>query len=199
MDTNEFDYYLVFAQSAPSVPAITLSDDSDYDDLDMIQEEIDADILEFEIDEPFPKKPVMVDFHDDGTIEVVSAKIYQALQSLNAKKMQLIPATIHDSRNDVTYDNYFYPHVYFRINCLNKEKSTYTIGVGGNVNTISKISLDTEVLSKIPLEERLAFRLGEMFTFQLFHKSVVDAIMATEPKGVRFVKVEDYHVGAAFD
>lgn len=194
---NKFEYYLPFAESIPSSPAIILSDDSELDDLDMIEERIDVDVLEFEIDEPFPKKPVMVDYHDDGVIEVVSEKIYQALSDLNIKNLQMIPATIHDSRNDVLYENYFYLHIYTRINCLAKE-SIYTTGPAGNVNSIDKLSLDANVLSKLPLEDRLVFRLGEMFTYQLFHQSVVNAIMATNPRGIRFVRVEDYHAGAAF-
>ena len=29
---------------------------------------------------------------------------------------------------------------------------------------------------------------------QIYHKSVVDAIMATNPQGVSFVKAENYHI-----
>jgi hypothetical protein len=59
--------------------------------------------------------------------------------------------------------------------------------------------LDTTTLSKIPLKDRLCFRLGELFTHQLFHKSIVEKITETNPTGIRFIKVEDYNVGSAFD
>jgi RPA family protein len=66
------------------------------------------------------------------------------------------------------------------------------------IETIDKMVLDTKILSKIPLESRRIFRLGELYTQELYHESVVEKIMAVDPTGIRFVRVEDYHTGAAF-
>jgi hypothetical protein len=195
---NDFEYYLIFAKEIPSSPAIGLTDEMDEDEI-MVEESIEVDIVTLEYDEPYPKKPVMVDFHDSGVIGAFSDKIYDVLAPMKIKGIQLIPATILDPRNNVVYDNYYFLHIYNYLKCLDKNKSIYTPDRVGGVASIDKMILDTNVLSKIPLEERLIFRLGEMYTHQLFHKSVVDKIMAANPEGIRFVKVEDFHMGSAFD
>jgi hypothetical protein len=64
--------------------------------------------------------------------------------------------------------------------------------LSGGSYSIDRFTLDKEVLGKIPLEERLIFRLEEDETMKLYHKSIVDAIMAVNPTGVQFTKVEDW-------
>ena len=199
MNTNEFNYYLLYAEAIPSSPAVVLGDEMDEDEI-VIEEPISdqIELIEMKFWEPYPKKPVMVDFHDDGTIGVVSKKIYNVLSPLNIKGIQLIPATIFDPKNKNTYEDYYFLHIYNYLECLDKDKSIYT-GSVDDIVIIKKMVLDTNVLSETPLEDRLIFRLGEMFTHQLFHETVVEKIMASSPRGLRFVKVEDFSMGSAFD
>ena len=199
MNTNEFKYYLLYAEAIPSSPAVVLGDEMDEDEI-VIEEPISdqIELIEMKFWEPYPKKPVMVDFHDDGTIGVVSKKIYNVLSPLNIKGIQLIPATIFDPKNKNTYEDYYFLHIYNYLECLDKDKSIYT-GSVDDIVIIKKMVLDTNVLSETPLEDRLIFRLGEMFTHQLFHETVVEKIMASSPQGLRFVKVENFNMGSAFD
>jgi hypothetical protein len=74
---------------------------------------------------------------------------------------------------------------------MDKEKSDFEEDDYGDYN-IESFQLDEKVLKKIPLEERLVFKLKEDGTIELYHRSVVDAIMATKPEGVMFTKVEDW-------
>ena len=200
MTTNEFNYYLLYAEAIPSSPAVILGDEMDEDEI-VIEEPISdqIELIEMKFWEPYPKKPVMVDFHDNGTIGVVSKKIYNVLSPLNIKGIELIPATIFDPKNKNTYEDYYFLHIYNYLECLDRDKAIYKIGSVGTILNIKKVVLDINVLSKIPLEDRLIFRLGEMFTHQLFHESVVEKIMASSPQGLRFVKVENFNMGSAFD
>lgn len=138
---NEFDYYLHFPIMGPSTPAVRQSMEWDSDiDLDLANEEPLGDDfgplpIVFEFDEPYPKKPDMVDcFYE----LVVSSKVHSVLESLNIDGIQLFPATIHDPKNKTSYDNYWYPHIHHHIECLDTEKSIYTKDVLDMVHEIKK-------------------------------------------------------------
>ncbi|GHU05796.1 hypothetical protein FACS1894158_09870 [Betaproteobacteria bacterium] len=195
---TEFDYYLIYATGTPNSPAVIFDDETDEDEV-MVEEPIDIELITMKFWEPYPKNPVMVDFHDNGVRGVLSKKIYETLSPMKIKGIQLIPATIFDPKNKNTYNDYYFLHIHNYLNCLDMNKAVCRISTVGTVRNIEKMVLDEKVLSKIPLEERLVFRLGELFTEQLFHKSIVDAIMAVNPQGLRFVKVEDFNSGSAFD
>ncbi|MHC6204037.1 imm11 family protein [Breznakiellaceae bacterium SP9] len=195
---NEFDYYLLFSGGIPNSPTVIFDDETDEDDV-MVEEPIDLELITMKFWEPYPKKPVMVDFHDGGGMGVVSQKIYEALSPMKIKGIQLILATIFDPKNKKTYGDYYFLHIHNYLECLDKDKSVYKASGVGTILYINKMVLDTTVLSKIPLEDRLIFHLGEMFTHQLFHKSIVDVIMAVNPEGIRFVNVTEYNAGSAFD
>lgn len=57
---------------------------------------------------------------------------------------------------------------------------------------IDSFNLNTDVLKEMPLEERLIFKLKAKGVMKLYHRSVLDAIMAINPEGVLFVKEEDW-------
>jgi hypothetical protein len=64
---------------------------------------------------------------------------------------------------------------------------------------LKKIVLDKEVLSGIPLEERLVYRSKEDSQFKLYHESVVEIIKSVNPTGMRFLNIEDWNPGSLFD
>ena len=71
----------------------------------------------------------------------------------------------------------------------------------GEVNweEITKIALDEELLSGIPLEERLVYVSEENVQFILYHKSVVDIIKSIYPVGMAFLNIEQWNPGSLFD
>jgi hypothetical protein len=200
---NEFSYYLPFPVIVPSTPTLIVDSNPEPNvDLDMeMPYPLDGiDKIEFRFWEPYPKNPNMADYLvRNGGDGVLSEKLYNILSSLNIEGLQLIPATITDPRSNVVYERYYFPHIYNYIECLDRNESVYTLDVLDMIETIDKMVLDTKILSKIPLESRRIFRLGELYTQELYHESVVEKIMAVNPTGIRFVRVEDYHTGSAFD
>jgi len=192
MNTNEFEYYLIDRENNDNYPL--LEQDDDCPSYQHIKEYIEnPEIMEFYLGDPVPRKPQMVDYHS-MPYSIVSEKIYNVLNNLKINGIQLIPSVITGKKKE-KYDNYWYIHIYNRYAAMDRKNSRYNWVESIKVaNPIMKLFLDNKYLKTISLEDRLVFRLQENSTKQLYHKSVVDAIMATEPIGIRFVKVEDYHI-----
>lgn len=200
MENFNDEYYLVYRVNNPNYPAVELNEDENEIDLRWETEPIeDCDLVKMKFMEPYPKKSEMVDFHSDGITNCFSQKIYAILNSLSIYGVQLLHGEVLNPKKKEVYNNYYYLHTHNYIQCLDKVQPEFVSAVDGDILSISKIVLNQGVLSKIPQAERLIFRLDEMSSFQLFHQSVVNAIMATEPQGIRFVKASDYHTGSAFE
>ena len=195
MDTNEFEYYIVDANDNGQYPLLVVTENEDYEfEEEMIE---DPEPMTYVLGEPVPKKPVMADYHFSER-SVISKKIYDALVHKNIEGIQFIPAVIIGKKDEI-YEDYFYFHIYNYLSVMDKEKSIYKWMKTANVaNPIDKLVLNQKALEEIPLEKRLIFRLRENDTFELFHKSIVDTIMATEPKGIRFTKVENWNISTSF-
>lgn len=153
------------------------------------------ELAEFEFVKPYPRKPVMADYHFWRFI-VVSNRIKEILQNMNIPGIDFHSAKITDNKGN-TSDGYFILHIRHRIACLNKEKSVWKPPVFDpeDVLAVKKMVLNMDRLEQISLSERLIFGLGECFTYTLFHESVVDAITAINPTGLIFTPVADWRNG----
>lgn len=187
---NEFEYYLIGSNGDPSSPLLR-GDDLNTNFLSRT-EPVNTDLpIKLTFNSPIPRKPIMMDYHSMPH-SVVSKKIYDVLDSLNIYGVEYLPAVVRDSKTDDLHSDYFIIHVCNRISCLDMNKSEYSMSkVLNSVSQIDKLVLDKEILSNIPLEKRLIFLLKEGVSKKIYHKSIVDAIMATNPEGVVFSKIED--------
>jgi hypothetical protein len=148
--------------------------------------------MEFVFRAPIPRKPVIGDYFAAGGNSVISKKIADIMLPMNIKGIQLIPATVKSNKG-VIYEDFFFVYIHHYIEAMDKEKSKFEVSSSGSgVYFIDSFRLDEKVLKEIPLEERLVFKLKESGTKNLYHRSVVDAIMATAPEGVQFIKVENW-------
>lgn len=183
------EYYILRRENNDSYPLLRSTTNADYEFDDNFIE--DANIIEYTLGRPIPKKPIMVDYHKTP-YSVISDKIANEIKGVYG--VQLISAIITGKDKEL-YENYFYLHIHNHLPVLDREKSVYTwIERRQRANPIEKLYLNNDLLSAIPLEKRLVFRLKENSTFEIFHKSIVDKIIATEPKGLLFVNVEDWHI-----
>ena len=191
MNTNEFEYYLIQRKGDKAFPLVSSDRDSKHTRLYLNSKEYieNPNEMEFVFCKPFPRKAVIGDYFSQ-TESIVSEKIKLAMEPLNIKGIQLIPATVESNKGGV-YEDFYYVHIYHFIEAMDKENSNYELSQYGMYH-IDSFKLDTKVLEKIPLEERLVFKLKEGETKKLYHKSVVDVIMATNPEGVQFIKVENW-------
>lgn len=192
------EYYLIERENNDNYPLLQWDEKNNtvedgvfafMDPLDIIKSTI-----YLELAPPVPDKPEIVDYHYMPP-EVFSERIAKILSEFNIYNTQLFEALIrHDGKE---YPNYFIFHVFNEISCMHRERSNYEERRRRFI--IETLSLDEEVLEKIPLEKRLVFRLSEKPSKKLFHKSIVEKVLLLEPKGLRFFRVDTWNVGSAFD
>jgi hypothetical protein len=196
---NEFDYYLIDSDNNPNYPALNYKDVYE-GDIFFAKEPLSATTkLEMCLWKPAPKKPEMVDFHSVADVLAFENSLYAILEPLKLHNVQFIPASI-EVKKGTEIDGYWLMHNYNRVECMDLEKSDCDIDEDdGDVTWIRKIVLSPEKLSKVPLEERLFFRMKEDYPTHLVHKSIVDKIMAINPKGIKFTPVEAWKQGMQFD
>ncbi|MWP49540.1 MULTISPECIES: DUF1629 domain-containing protein [unclassified Gilliamella] len=191
---NEFEYYVLERDSSNTYPLIMCDEDSEHTEeylYDYEDEKIpEPEVMEFTFSEPYFSKPVIGDYFSQPD-SVISEKIKEVLAPMNILGIQLIPATVTSNKGDI-YEDYYYVHIYNNIEAMDKENSKYDKGERSYF--IDKFKLDENHLKDIPLKERLIFKLAEDLTMMLYHKSVVDAIMAVNPTGLKFTKVENWHI-----
>jgi hypothetical protein len=199
MATNEFEYYIIQRRGDKAYPLVSSDPDSKHTRLyrgDRFSKYHgkpipDPETMEFVFSKPFPRKAVIGDYFSSSGDSIVSKKIADAMEPMNIKGIQLIPTTVESNKGDI-YEGFFYIYIHHYIEAMDKEKSDFELSTSGSgVYFIDSFRLDENVLKDIPLEERLVFILREGYK-NLFHRSVVDAIMATNPQGVQFIKVEDW-------
>ncbi|BCE02016.1 imm11 family protein [Marinicellulosiphila megalodicopiae] len=143
------------------------------------------------------KKDQFVDYHSSGGDSICSKAFVDFIISLGTGGVQFLEGT-HGTIVEKLKLKYFYMHVYRRIRCIDQKKSDLDIDETGYIDSIKSISIDAEILNKIPLEERQIFFLDESAYIKLFHQSIVEKIQATDMKGFQFVKVKDWSIHSAF-
>jgi len=196
MNTNEFEYYFIGRENNDQYPLLIA--DTDCPPYLRKEEFIEnPETMKFCFGKPIPRKPKMVDYHS-AIYPVVSQKIYDVLAPMNIKGIQLIPAIITGEKNEI-YENYWFINICNLFPALDREKSVCEWDSMGVAFYMETIVLNEDYLKTIPLEERLVFFLSENRVKQFFHKSVVDAIMATNPEGLRFYNVREWEDGMQFD
>lgn len=194
---NEFEYFKIDVNFTKSFPLIVPDEESDHTNeyigdkfSPYYQKEIPKPkTMEFVFGPPIPRNPVVGDYLSQPE-SVVSKKIADVMIPMKIKGIQLIPATVMSNKGDL-YEDFYYIHIYNHIEAMDKEKSDFKVNKYG-IYFINSFRLDEKVLKEIPLKERLVFKLKEKGALKLYHRSVVDAIMATEPEGVQFIRVENW-------
>lgn len=147
---------------------------------------------------PIPRKPVMVDHHCLPQ-PVFSARIVEALESLALYGVQLVPANVAVTPDDVR--RYWVLHVYNEIHCLDRLRSVCTFYSDGGVLGMDKLVLDERVLAEVPLERRMLFVLAECTSTYVFHRSIVERVLALmpPPEGLRFIRVDRWNDSVGFN
>ena len=152
--------------------------------------------VELILGEPIPGKPVMIDYHSMGGIDLISDKVKNVLEPMDIDGIQLVPAQV--DVNGTFYD-YWVIHVYKRIECLDRDFCNLLIDEDDDeILSIRKIALDKDELGEYNESKRMVFRIEEYSGMTLFHEKVVDVIMSVEPDGFRFIDVDEWTDGSAF-
>jgi hypothetical protein len=191
---DQFEYYRVHRDNDDSIP-ILASDSGNPSYLYDEQPIGDPKLMLFKLGKPVPKKPKMADYLSSPSC-IISRKLLDVLDPLKVEGIQLLPAQVR-GKNDEIFSDYWAIHIYHNLKCVDTTLSDCVVRNSG-LGYVKKLVLDKKVLEKIPLDKRLIFRLGEDPAYQLFHISIVDAIMAVKPEGIRFTNIEEWNEGSFF-
>jgi len=140
------------------------------------------------------------DYFDLDGFSVFSKKVKEAFEHILLIGFELIPAIIRDD-NDEEINDFWVGNIYNEMNCFDRNKSKFgeVSTLTGEWENIEKLVIDSDKLKEIPLSERLFIFSKESSSFLLYHKSVIDIIQSVNPKGMRFVSIEEWHKGVFFD
>lgn len=155
--------------------------------------------IKLRLGEPISPNFQWADFHETPA-PVVSENIVRILAPLNIYGMQLVPAKVRNPKTPFSEEkDYWLVHVWNRIVCLDKEQSVLDVDeVDGRIWSIDKLVLDERTLSSFDVSKRLVFNLTESTSVTLIHQSVRDAILATNPIGVRFFAANEWNSDSSF-
>lgn len=149
----------------------------------------------FVLASPKPRKPVMVDYHFDS-FPVISDKIKEALMPVIGVSGEFFPAIIETQEK--TY-NYWLFHALRIYDVMDMDRSEYTMTSLGRVSWLDRLVIRYDKLNDVPLQDRLFFKLDNTSGVYLWHETLVRAIEAVQPKGIRFSLAEGYSQDSFFD
>ncbi|EGQ8033663.1 imm11 family protein [Vibrio parahaemolyticus] len=134
------------------------------------------------------------DYHEIAE-QMVSEKFRQVLLPFDLPGVDFYPTEV--TNDDKVWSNYFMMHIWNNYRAIHQGRSVIDGTYVDDDFFLEALSLDETLLDKVPLEERLVFRLQEKPRF-LFHESVVDALKAADLSGVGFIRVDHWGPAAMF-
>lgn len=192
---NEFDYYLINNDPNYQSPLLLNDDEEDdsgtafLDDMEPIDESVVTHLI---FNPPIPKNPAMTDYLWLESRAVFSKKVYDVLKDIEIKDFQLVPAVIKGKKGE-EYADYWIANIYHEFAFLDKDKSKYArISSDGEMSMVKSMVINEELMSQVPLRERLIYICKESFGYVFYHKSIVDLIMSVNPTGLVFVPVAEW-------
>jgi hypothetical protein len=175
---NDFDYYIIDSKDDEMYPLIDIRGRDNREN---------PTLIDIEIGDPVPRKPVMADYLQ-GSECFFTAKIADIIKNLKLDYIKLIETKWVGKYKNIE-EKYWCLNIDNDIEAMDKKESIFEYEF--RVYSIEKFVLDKTALKKIPLEKRLIFVLTEDMSNVVFHKSVIDLIMAVNPTGLEFKPIEE--------
>ncbi|SGZ03960.1 imm11 family protein [Moritella viscosa] len=135
------------------------------------------------------------DYHDTGD-DLVSEKFKQVIETFNPQHVDFYQADIINGEQ--VWSDHYFMHIWNVYRAMHHGRSKIKGTYVDDRFILKSLSLNEELLDKIPLQERLIFVLDEKPQF-LFHEMVVAALKAANLSGLGFKKVKDWGISSAFD
>jgi hypothetical protein len=152
-------------------------------------------ILNMKIDEDDDRvPPVLGDFLSEP-FHVWSKRARDIIVDLASYRVQMFPVVVH--HQDQQFESFFFMNCHDEISAMHRKRSKFKeLGMSFYIDSLS---LDENILDKIPEDQRMIFALEEKAAYYLYHEKVVKALEGIGATGFRFVKVKDWNIGSAFD
>lgn len=135
------------------------------------------------------------DFHKTPRF-LVSEKFKTVIETFQPQGVDFYQTDI--SNEGQVWSEHYFTHIWNNYRVMHHGRSKIDGTYVDDDFILESFSLDEELLDKIPLQERLIFRLSESPQF-LFHETVVAALSEADLTGLGFIKVKDWGISSAFD
>ncbi|UIP26711.1 imm11 family protein [Photobacterium sp. TLY01] len=135
------------------------------------------------------------DYHETAE-QLVSEKFRQVLEPFHLPGVDFYQTNIVNG--DKIWSEHYYMHIWNHHKAIHHGRSEIDGTYVDDDFTLEVLSLDENVLDKIPLEKRLVFTLEEKPKF-LFHETVVQALREANLTGLSFERVDSWSIGSAFE
>jgi hypothetical protein len=126
------------------------------------------------------------DYFSAGPMFIVSERLRKLLNDAGAVA-EYFPIALLKNGVELNAGNYFFANLMEKIDCLDREKSIYTMD-GEFVDTINKLAIDENKARQSNL-----FRLANTFdVITIASQRLVDSILAAGITGVKFLRPTDW-------
>lgn len=151
------------------------------------------------------KKRSLTNVLIDSPNLLVDNEARDKLKFLEIDGLQIYPAVYID--DDIKWhENYWFLNFYKELDCWDRKLSVVEIDDDDDDDDdidldaeIIKYRLNSDILSQIPKEHRLMFKMGGATKAYIFvHQDVVDIFTNVNATGVRFFKVSEFEEGDQF-
>lgn len=141
---------------------------------------------------------VLPDILFSGTDLVIRSHIREKLLNYNFPHMHMHPTVyIHD--NGKWHEDYWYMTFTEEFDCWSRENSDYEqddppIRLGGfELYQVYNYSLNEELLDKVPLEQRLLFKMGgSLDAFIICHQKLLGLFQGDGKNGAKLTPIHEY-------
>ncbi|WP_196156921.1 imm11 family protein [Reinekea sp. G2M2-21] len=130
-------------------------------------------------------------------VMVIPKPFMEFLRYFDIPGLQLFPAVYIDD-DDNWHEDLWLVNFYEGLDCIDLENSTvkYTLWEEGDDYRVKKPSLSEAVLSEIPEDQRLMFKIAKVDNPHLYcHQRIVDFVREIGYTGIDFIKVADFKEG----
>ncbi len=194
---NEFEYYQIVRTNlgdAPNVMKDFSIKPNGCDFLNMSELAVENEVAHLQFGEEGKFRNLDTDHFNLHCAGVFSKKVIDVLSKrMPIHGLQLVSAEIKDNDGKIIKD-YRVANIYQKIASFDETHSVFrNVSPLGSWRDITKVVLDKDKLSEIPLEERLVYVAKESMLFQLYHRSIAEIIMSVKPKGFVFVPIEEWY------
>lgn len=131
---------------------------------------------------------------------VVNESIKEFLSNFEIDRLQIYPAVYVDMAGKY-HENLWFLNFYSRLDCWDRENFEYDDEEldDDELPSIEKFSLNTQVIDKIPEEQRLAFTMGGLNkAYIFFHKKIAQFILDQSITGIRLIPITEYEEGMEY-
>ena len=192
---NDLNYYLIEPVITARTPLLMNAGAENFNGIDFLYQDTtvaDDYLAHLQFLMPLKNPDMDTDYLKLEGYDVFSGKVRNALiEHMPIGSLQLVEAVINE--NNEEYRDFWIANVFRNFSSFDEKLTKYEkINKRGKLIGVEKIILDKGRLSKIPLKERLVYEATEDCAFTLYHESIVDIIKSVEPKGMKFIPVEEW-------